>query len=100
MRSRLAPAPKAKAATIAGSRQGSGRTLAGATIQKPVAASPETNEQFLLQAPLSSYHGRNGFGPLNSWVWFGRGRCQWSFRPRLTMIPGPIEIVAMRKITA
>ena len=66
----LAPTPNAKAATIAGPRQGGGRTLAGATIQKPVAASPETNEQFLLQAPLVSYHGLNGLGPLKSWVWY------------------------------
>ena len=55
--------PKAKAATIAGPRQGGGSTLAGATIQKPVAASPETNEQFFLQAPSSSYQGRNGSRP-------------------------------------
>src|SRR5271166_2392254 len=100
MRSKLAPTPKAKAATTAGACQGSGSTLAGATIQNPVAASPDTNEQFFLQAPLSSHQGRNGFGPLKSWVWLGRGRCQWSLSPRLTMRPGPIEIVAMRKITA
>ena len=61
---------------IAGARQGGGSTLAGATIQKPVDASPETNEQFVLHAPLSSYQGMNGFGPLKSWVWIGRGRCQ------------------------
>ena len=47
---------------------GGGSTLAGATIQKPVAASPETNEQFLLHAPSVSYHGLNGSAPLKFWV--------------------------------
>src|SRR5260370_27080619 len=91
---------KANAATIPGPRQGRGSRLAGATIQKPVAASPDTNEQFFSHAPLVSYQGMNGLGPLKSWVCAGRGRRQWSLSPRLTMRPGPIAIVAIKKITA
>jgi hypothetical protein len=92
-------APKTSAPATAGARQGGGARRAGATIQKPEAASPETNEQFALQAPSKRYQGRNASGPPKSTTWTGRGRWVWSLRPRLTMSPEPIAIVAIRKIT-
>ena len=75
MRSRLAP--NAKREGEADGRRpnpGGGSRLAGATIQKPVEASPDTKEQFFPHSRRrSSYHGRNGCAPLNASVWIGAG---------------------------
>ena len=47
-------------------RRAAAARIAGATIQKPEAASPETNEQFIWQAPSKRYQGRNSSVPPNS----------------------------------
>ncbi len=52
------------------------------------------------QAPSKRFQGRNSWSPPNSRTCTGRGRCEWSFRPRLTIRPEPTVRLAARKISA
>ena len=61
-----AGAESERAPPSAGARKGGGTSIAGATIQNPVAASPETNEQLCWQAPSKRYQGLNSSSPPKS----------------------------------
>jgi len=73
-----------------------GASVAGATVQKASLASPETKEQFRLQASLGRHQGWKSAVPANCCTPFGRGLPQFSFSSRLAATPGPIRNEPMR----
>ena len=76
-----------------------GASEAGATVQKAWLASPDTKEQFRLQALLGCHHGWKVSEPANCCTKFGRGRPQFSLRRRLLVSPGPSRKEPMRNTT-
>ena len=76
-----------------------GARLAGATVQKAWLASPDTNEQFRLQALLGRHQGWKVDVPANCCTKFGRGLPQFSLSRALAVSAGPSTNEPIRNTT-
>ncbi len=83
--------PNITAPPSAKGRSCGGASVAGATVQKAWLASPDTKEQFRLQASLGRHQGWKSAVPANCCTPFGRGLPQFSLSTRLAATPGPIR---------